>query len=247
MRLLMFLMLVISLAGCTSTQRNREEADLRLRIGTSFIQKRDFPAAIRELQKAEKLDPKNETVQNNLGLAFFMRERFPQAEEKFRRAVELRSTYSEAKNNLSRVLIEMGRYTEAIKLLDQVTEDLTFYDPEKAWNNLALAYFRKGDFKSAKNKLAEALKINRDSCYAQTLYGRSELELKNFAGAAESLDRAIVACKNSGFEEPHYFSALTYYKLGNSGKATARMEEVIQLYPNTDYAKKAKEFLQLMR
>ena len=60
-------------------------------------------------------------------------------------------------------------------------------------------------------------------------------------------DNAVVICKPVKFDEPHYFSGLTYYKLGKTTSAIARMEEVVQLYPQGHYAKRAESMLKLMK
>ena len=234
------------LTNCGTSQKDREEGALRMRIGTSFLQQRNYAAAIRELELAEKKDPRSPQIQNNLGLAYFMKDRFDLAELHLRQALSLKPDYTEARNNLARVLIEEAKYNEAIVALKQVTSDLTYEDVEKGWNNLGLAYFRKGDYRAAKTALANSIKINRDDCYAQSMFGRAQLEQADFQQAAESLDRAVTICQKQQFDEPHYYSGLAYLKLGDTGKAVARMEEVMKLYPNGDYAKKAKSILQMI-
>lgn len=235
------------LSSCASSQNKREEADLHLRIGTAMWQQGNYPGALRELLTAERLNPQNEVIQNNLGLAYFARERFDLAAEHIRKAVELKPEYTEARNNYGRTLIELGRYDEAITELNAVMKDLTYEAPAKGLINLGLAYFKKGEFRTAKAKLAEALKIDRENCLGQTLYGRSFLELAEFETAAKVLDNAVVICRAVKYEEPNYYSGLSYYKLGRTSSAIARMEEIIKLYPQSRYAKKAQSLLKLMR
>jgi type IV pilus assembly protein PilF len=238
--------LVFFIVGCTTT-KDREEAQFHLRIGTAALEQGKYPAAFKELQIADKLDPKNAVIHNNLGLAYFLRERYELAANEMLRAIEIDPSYSEARNNLGRTLIEMGRYEAAIRELQRVLADLTYTDPAKAWVNLGLAHFRQKDFESAKHDFSEALKINREHCLGQTLYGRSLFELKNYPDAAQALDNAVVVCKEAKFDEPHYYSGLAYYKLGRTSSAIARMEEVIKLYPGSAYAKKAESLLKIMK
>lgn len=241
-------LMVLALVSCATTStKDRELAKYRLRIGTAYLETGDYPAALRELLLAEKLDPKNEMIQNNLGLTYFFRERYDLAAEHLKRAVELKPTFTEARNNYARVLIEQAKYEEALKELKTVLDDLTYSDPAKAWVNVGLAYFNKGDFAQAKNALATAIQIDRNHCLGQTLYGRSLLELGELTAAARALDNAVVVCRPSKFDEPHYYSGLTYYKLGKTSAAIARLEEVIKLYPQGQYAKKAESMLKLMK
>jgi type IV pilus assembly protein PilF len=238
---------VLLTACATSTPQQKNEAELHLQIGSGFLSHGNYPAALRELQTAESLDPNSEVIENNLGLVYFVRQRNELAEQHLRQALKIKPNYTEALNNLARVHIEEGYYDEAIVELGRVLNDLTYDSAEKAWVNLGMAYFRKGQFDQAKLKLAEAIRLNRQNCLAHTLYGRSLLELRETLRAAEELDVAIGTCQASRYDEPHYFSGIAYYKLGNTDKAIARMEEVIKLYPSGDYAPKAQSMLKQMR
>jgi Tfp pilus assembly protein PilF len=235
---------LLPLGGCASSEKTKQEADLRMQLGTSFLAKRNYPAAMRELQTAVALDPKNAQAQNNLGLAYFFRDRYDLAETALRHAVEIDPKMNDARDNLARVLIEEGRGEDAIRELRAVLADLTYPAADRAWTNMGLAYFRRGDFGQARAKFAEAIRLNRENCLAQTLFGRSLLEMGEFRNASESLDNAIQICKDAEFDEPHYFSGLSYLKLGDTGRGLARLEEAIKLFPHGKYAQRAKSMLQ---
>lgn len=233
--------------GCATTQKNQEEAQFHLRIGTTFLSQGNFPRALSELLTAEQLDPDNLYVENNLGLVYFFNQHYDLSIRHFDHAIKIKPSYNEARNNRGRVLIEAGRVDEAIADLKTVLADLTYPDPAKAWVNLGMAYFRKGDFASARDKFTQAIQIDRNNCLAMSYYGRSLFELGKFTDAVQALDNAVVVCKPVKFDEPHYFSGLSYYKLGKTTSAIARMEEVVQLFPNGLYAKKAESMLKLMK
>ena len=220
---------------------------MRLRLGTSMLEQNNLPGALHELLIAEKLDNKNEVIQNNLGLAYFLRERFDLALPHLKRAVELKPDYSEARNNYGRVLIELARYDDAIAELQIVLSDLTYDDPSKALVNLGLAYFKKNDFANARSRLAQAVRINRQNCLGQILFGRTSLQLGDFTAASKTLDSAVTLCQESKSDEARYYSGLSYYKLGRASSAIARMEEVIKLYPEGQFAKKAESLLKIMK
>ena len=225
---------------------NREEAALHLQIGTGYFKNGKYPQALNELLLAEKQDPQNALVQNNLGLVYFVREKYDLAEEHMRRALKINPNYTEALNNLARIEIELSRFDEALGELNKVLADLTYSNVEKAWVNIGLAYFRKGEYATARDKLTEAIRINRQNCLANTLYGRALMELGDLQKAATTLDNSVSLCKGSEFDEPHYYSGICYSKLGQNEKAMARMEEVIKLYPYGKFAKRAKSMLEDM-
>ena len=224
-----------------------EKAELHLRMGTSLLENASYPQALSELLKAEQFDDSNPVIQNNLGLTYFARDRFELAEKHLRKAIELKPDYTDAKNNLGRVLIEENKFPEAEKFLHEAMQDLTFTSPEKPVLNLGLSAFRQKKFRPAKALLLKALEYQRSNCLGQTLYGRSLFELKEFANAASSLDRAVGFCQNGQGDEPQYFGALAYYQLGESRKAIARLEEIIRIYPNGRYRDRARTMLETMR
>ncbi len=247
-----FLIAVISLiltSGCASKKANRDKDDaaLHLQIGTTLFTNRKYPEALKELLIAAKLDPENSTTQNNLALTYFVRDRFDLAQKHVDIAIKLNPDYTEARNNRARILIERGLYAEAISEAKRVTNDLTYQFPIRGWTNVSLAYFRKGDFINARDSATEALKIERTNCFAQTILGRSLLELSMLKDAAETLDRAIVACRAEGQDEAAYFAGLANYKLGKSAAAVARLKEVLKDYPQGRYAKKAESLLEIIK
>jgi type IV pilus assembly protein PilF len=241
--------LVLQVSGCASknTKRAEDDAALHLQIGTTLFTNGKYPAALQELLIAEKLDPKNATVQNNLALTYFVRDRFDLAQIHVERAIQLKPEYTEARNNRARILIERGNYAEAIEEAKRVNNDLTYQFPIRGWTNISLAYFRKGDFAKARDSATAALKIERDNCFAQTILGRSLLELKNTKDAADTLDRAVIACLKEGQDEAAYFAGLAQYQLGKSSAAIARLQTVLKDYPNGSYAKKAVSLLEIIK
>lgn len=247
-----------TVVGCASKniEKEKTEAALHLQIGTTLFTNKKYPEALRELLIAEKLDPSNATVQNNLALTYFVRDRFDFALKHIDQAIKLKPNYTEARNNRARILIEQGQYARAIEEAKRVTSDLTYQYPIRGWTNIALAHFRQGDFKSARDSATEALKIERTSCFAQTLLGRSLLELglaqkttdiPTLKEAAETLDRAVVACRAEGLDEAAYFAGLAHYKLGKSSAAVDRLKEVIRDYPDGLYVKKAESLLEIIK
>jgi type IV pilus assembly protein PilF len=220
---------------------------LHLQIGTAHLQKGNYPIALKNLLAAEQLDPDNIYIQNNLALAYFVRNKFLEAETHFRKALKIDPAYSEARNNLGRTLIEANRHDEAIKELTKVVEDLTYENPEKAYANLGLANFRIQRYQEAKNYLVKALVTDRGNCVTNSLFGRTLYELKDYEKACEALDKAIRFCQKDGYDEPHYYSGLCYYKAGNLDKAFVRLEETTKLYKSGQYKTEAEKMLKLLR
>lgn len=241
------LILFLFLSCCSTSVEKQEKALLYLQLGNNQISNGNYPFALRDLLTAEELDPKNPVIQNSLGQVYFLRERYDLSQKHFLRAIELDEKFTDAKNNLSRVYIEIGKHDDAEKLLEVVLQDLTYANLEKAYINYGLLFFNLKKYDKAKIQFAKAIEAQSDSCIAHSYYGRSVFELKEYQSASRALDRAIGFCQKSMIDEPHFYSALSYYRSGNKSKAEIRFSEIIQLYPNGKYKDKAQSMLELVR
>ncbi len=245
--IIIILVTVLAASGCSSSGKDRKErASLHLQIGTGYLERGAYPQAMTELSRAEQLDDSNPFILNNLGIAYYLRGRLKPAEDRFKKAIKIEPRFSEAKNNLARTLIDQDRPDEALKILREVEGDLTYPSPEKTLSNFGLAYFSKGSYQKAEDYLLRSIQIRRDSCTTVNLYGRTLLEMKRLKQSAEMLDRAIEFCRSSKFEEPLYFSAMSYFSLGEKEKSRARLEELLKDYPQSKYVAKAKGMLELL-
>jgi type IV pilus assembly protein PilF len=241
------LILALFLTSCVSSPEKTDKAALHMKIGISHFENANYPKALSAFLEAEQLDPQNALVQNNLGLTYFMRERFDLSEKHFKKAVSLKPTFTEARNNYARLLIEIEKYPQAEAELEKVLGDLTYGGFEKAYINLGLSHFKQKRFPKAVEAFLKAIDQQQDSCIANTYYGRSLLEMSEYQRALVALNRAISFCQKIMYDEPHYFSALTYYRLGEKEKSLARFEELVKLYPNGAYQEKSKAMSDLIR
>ncbi|RYZ83595.1 MAG: tetratricopeptide repeat protein [Proteobacteria bacterium] len=183
-RILLIFSLFITCACASFSDKNTEKAELYLKMGASQIENGNFPAALTSLLKAEELDKSNPVIQNTLGIVYFSRQRNDTAEKHFRKALSLSPTYSEARNNLARVLVQEARYQEAEKEIRVVLDDLTYSAIDKAYINLGMSQFNQKKYADSKESFLRALNISRDNCLANSYYGRSFFELRDYERAA---------------------------------------------------------------
>lgn len=242
-----FLAFCISCTTSATKENNKTKALLRLELGTTYLMRGNYPLALQELTTAESLDPDNAIIQNNLGLAYLVREKYDKAEFCLKKALLLKSDYTDARNNLGRLYIDVGLLNKAINELELAANDLTYEQPEKSWSNLGEAYFKARKYELAKKAFKRSLKDRRESCHSMNFYGRSLFELEEYAAAADTLDRAVTLCESSKFDEPHFYSGLSFYKMGKLEQARARFNELIQLHSRSQYVTRAKEMLEIMQ
>ncbi len=218
-----------------------------MQIGTSHLLNNRYPEAMGELLTAVQLDPRNPQIQNNLALAYFARGRYVESEQHFRRALEIDPRFTEARNNLGRLLMEGQRMDEAVEHFVTAVNDLTFPRPAESLLNLGEAYFRQKDYQNARTQLEKSVQINRDSCPAQLFFGKTLYELGEFNLAGKALDAAIRLCSSLESDKPHFYSALSYAKMGDRSRAIARLEEMVSLYPEGSHRVQAEQMLDLLK
>ncbi len=240
-------LVVLALSGCRTFQANQEKAVLHQANGQALYQNESYSLALKEFLLAEENDPESATIQNNLGLTYFMKERYTIAIKHFEKSVKLDPKFTDARNNLGRTYTEVGRFQDAEKMLTIVLNDLTYPSQERAYINMGLNYFNQKKFGPAKDNFSKAINVQPDNCFAHTYYGRSLFEMQKYDFSIPALDKAIEFCQKLLIDEPHYYSALSYYRLGDKQKSITRFEEVIKLYPNGKYSDRSKGMLNIIK
>jgi Tfp pilus assembly protein PilF len=241
-------LLLLSLLSCTSlNNQDQKSAALYVELARNQLIKGNAPMALSTLMKAEKMDPKNPQLWNQYGLTYFIFKRYDKSISSFRTALSIDPRYSEARNNYALVLIENGQSAEARKQLQLVIDDLTFGNQSTALSNYGYSYFKEGKYKDAIPFLQKSIKLNKTHCQTYSNYGRALYELKDYSGAMPVFDVAVPLCQKIGFDEAHYYAALTYFKSGDKNRGIALMNETLLLYPDGAYQDKAKSMLELMK
>lgn len=240
--LLFTLILWVGISACSSGDVRKEQAQLYLKNGTSHMSKGHYRQSLKSLLEAYRLDSEDPRILNNLGLAYYLLKNYDKALSFVGQALESRPQYSDARNNYGRILIAMGEYDQAIIHLKTVKKDLTYPTPEKALANLGLAYLNKKRFKTALKTFRMSIKTNNKYCPGHNYYGRTLLELKKYPQAINSFEKALALCRNH-YDEAHYYNAIAHLRSGQREKGLARLEEVVRLYPQSDFADKALSIL----
>lgn len=240
-------MFCLLLAACATTEENKQLAYNHFKIGVTFQAKDQKEQALQQLLLARDLDPDNEMIQNHLGLAYYFLKEYELAVVSFKNALAIKPNFSEAQNNLGRTYVDLNDFQNARLHLTMAANDLTYPHKDKVWVNFGLSYFNQNDFKNSQTYFLKAISANRNNCLAYNYYGRAQIELEKFDKAVKAMDQAIYHCQLKGFDEPYYYGAISYFRLGYKAKAIARLQEGRKLFPDGPNKEKINEMFNLMR
>ncbi len=218
-------------SACGRNVKRMEEADVHFQASKTLYSKGDSIQSLAEAMKAEEADPKNEEVMNFLGLLYAERGDSEKAISYFNKAIKLKPDYSEAHNNLGYLLYQQNKYDDALVQFQKAVENVTYTTPERAYNNMAMVYEKKGDQAKASEMHTKALIHNKKFVFSLLYLGKSSYEKKDYKKAVELLQSADEACVASpkgawgeSCPESQYRLGLTYLQLKNTSQAVTAFQ-----------------------
>jgi tetratricopeptide (TPR) repeat protein len=235
-------MAVVCACAGQQVRQDPELAKATRTIGEAYMNQGDLTAALRELLKAEELNPDDAIVHNDLGLCYMLKKRMPDAIAHFKKAIELKPGYAPARNNLGTAYLEMQEWVAAIGVFKEITQDLLYATPHYPLANLGLAYYNKGQYRTAMRYYKKALEIQPDFANALRGVGRTYLATNQGRLALKYLQRAVKAAPRA--PEIHYDLGEAYLLVGRYREARNAYLNVIDLgQPESDLYNRAKRRL----
>jgi Tfp pilus assembly protein PilF len=222
-------------------ERNKAAAEATRNVGEAYLAGGNLLAALRELKKAESLDPEDHIIQYDIGLVYYYRERYDQAIPHFERAIQLKPDFAPAINGLGNAYSAKGDWDKAIEAYQRIVEDVFYGTPHFALSNMALAYFQKGDYVRAEKNFLEALKLSPDFVNALAGLATTYLAQGRYEEAIQKLDRALR--KEPKLPHLHYELGRAYRGLGDPARARDEFQKAAQLAPDSPLADQAQKEL----
>jgi len=245
-RVILFLFCtVVLISACAPTSaispQDKKKADAARDLGEAYLREKQYTAALKELYKAEKINPNDATLHNDLGLVFMAKEKYDLAVTHFRKAVALNPDYTLAKNNLGSVYLALEEWDNAIAVLEPITKDMLYATPHYPLSNLGWAYYNKGEYDKARQYLEEALELKPDFAIARLNLARTFL-------ATGKLHQARTLLEEIASESPKNPVVLlelgkTYRLLGDYNNARLALRGAIKFTDDSDLALEAAEEL----
>lgn len=241
--------ILVTAAGCASSEKQRisdRQGEIFLNSGTEALMEGRSTDALGFLQQAVRLLPKNPSAWSNLGLAYTSRGDLEKAEDAFKQSLKLNPQFNDARMNLASVYMQSRRYPEAEKLYKEVLKDLAYSNSHQAHYNLALLYSQQNRQMLAEQQFNLAVRINDRYCPAWFKLGMLQKEKGDFIAAANSLKKSVSGpCFRN--PEAHFEIGALYLKNKETDQAKKKLVEVIQLFPESEWARKAELTLNMLR
>lgn len=234
------------LAACVTTTSGppRQEAKAHYLLGASALAENNPTKALQEFLAAEKAAPRDAEIQDGLAQAYLQKRAYELAEKHYRKALSLSDGAPQYYNNLGALYLTMERYDEAIPAFRKAAENLLFATPEVSWTGIGLAYFKKHDYAAAEQYYRKARELNPRYAQADFRLGELYYSQDRPVEAVEALSRAVQL--NPRLVEGHYWLGLAAMKTRDHDRARRAFQETIKLAPDSEQARLARNYLQIL-
>jgi Tfp pilus assembly protein PilF len=228
----------------TGAQSAAVQSTAEYDLAADYWLKRGQPrAGLEHALRAVELDDKNADAQHLLALLYldFCRRdpgdcRLKDAEMRTRLALDAKPEFREAQNTLGLVLIHEKRYSDAVKVLLPLTQNLLYETPENAWGNLGWAYLENGQLSEAVGALSRSVTIQPAFCVGHYRLGQALARQQSYQRAVEAYTQALQVADGrcQGLQVAYAERAEAYQKLNRPEDARSDNLECVRLEKNSE-------------
>lgn len=238
--LLVFSMLILTACASKDSQLKEKQAALYFGAGTQSLIDRQYTEALKNLLEANKLDPENSEILNNLGMAYYFKGERDLAVIHLKKSLEVNEKNSDARINLASIYFKDNNFDEAEKIYKQVLKDLTYDKQARTYYNLGMLEIQgKRNVVGAENYFKKSIKEDDNYCPSYYQLGLIQYQRRQFNSALRNFKEASMGtCFES--PAPHYYQAITLIELKRYDDARIKLEEIDTRFKKSTYAVKAR-------
>jgi len=251
-----YFLIFFSITFCQTTSEKKDtEVDettmYQIQITQGYLANCMYPQALIEIKKALVENPEHYLINDKIGVVYYLMKEYQLSESYFRKSLSLNNEYSEARMNLARVLIQKKKFDEALLLVQEVENDLTYTDPSKVYATLGeLHYFKKNRVLS-KKYFDSTQEINPKICSNYYHLGKYYMDQQNYSQAIKNFkltsscqvkNKEHKSCWNRNVDQ-YYYQGISELKLRQKKNGAKSLSVFLKLAKNDNILKKQAEKL----
>jgi len=239
---------LLIMSACATTAWHKDQAEIYLNKGISYIQLQQYNSALKDLMEAEKHYSNDPKIHYYLGMVYHAKGMKEKAVAEFQQAISLQEDYSEAHNYLGTLYSEDRLWDKAIAEFDKTLANPIYDTPSVPLYNAGWAYYSKKDYKNALSKYQEALNKQPMTALQPQIeknIGLIYFDQSNPVEAIQHFKKSVEL--NSYLYDAHFYLGQCYFKIKDKANAKKAFQAVVKIAPQSAYGKKAKEYLQSIK
>jgi type IV pilus assembly protein PilF len=234
--------------SCTNTPWHREQAELFLNKGISFIEIKQFNSALKDLLEAKKYSADDHRVHYYLGIAYLGKGMRDNAEKEFQEAISLKEDYSEAHNYLGTLYMDKELWDKAIIEFDKALANPVYDTPVMPLFNSGWAYYNKKAYSAALAKYNQALRTDPATLLRPQIeknIGLIYYDQGKTVDAIEHFRKSVDL--DPSLSDANFFLAECYLKISDIDGARKSFQKVVKLSPDSSFGKRARTYLKSLK
>jgi tetratricopeptide (TPR) repeat protein len=202
--------------------------DLKI-IGLNYVLLNDYPDAVRWLERAVEVDPKNRDVWYYLGRAYYTKARLPEANKAFLTVLDLHPQDAKAENNLGLIFETSGQPTAAIDAYKKAIawQDNVPHPSEQPYVNLGSLLLEQGHVDEALVYLEQAVALAPSNAFCHMKLGIAYRQVGRLVDARRELEQATQLEPEN--PTAHYQLGRLYKELHFLDRARVEFERTAEL------------------
>ena len=228
--LCLFLAAVVSLGGCTNSEKAKAE---HLSKGEAYLKDSKFQEAALEFRNALQLDDKLAAAHWGLARAYENLQRFPEMFEELKKTIELDQNNLEAKNKLGNFYLSASKgRPELIAEAERLAKDVLQRDPKDIEGHILLSSvrFAQNQEDEALAELNRAIELNPSRSESYLSLARFYIATNDGVKAEEVFKKAISIDPGSALVHTEYGKYLV--RANRPSEAEAELKKAVEAAPN---------------
>lgn len=239
---ILFSVLILTVLSCTAAKPSGKKNSRAFRdMGNAlFIQGNPREALVNFL-KAEKIDPGNHDIQNEIALVYQKIDQYDLALLHYKKAIQLKPDFSEAYNNMGVLYSILGQFDDALDCFNRALSNILYKTPHFACHNIGLVYLEKNETEKAIEFFKKSIAIDPE--YLEAYFDLAGVYEKSgrFNDVIDTYNKIMSLAPEA--LEARLNLAKIYLKNGRKKEAASEIDTIMRTDPRSPIAREAVKIL----